>query len=174
MTKSEIFTQYNKARAAARQGKLDPKRVNRALGIAQTKAPEQKYITSIKSCNCVDHQQHPSVACKHMIARMIEVKVERTREDGYMHAQPIVEKVAIEDKPKVIYCEFEYATISPWDIVMNFWDASNCKYSVGSGLSQIDSEKLAEMLQGYKVIETKYMKKNSWGTHSFKMWWEKK
>lgn len=166
MTKSEIFTQYNKAMAAARQGKLDPKRVNRALGIAQTKAPEQKYITSIKSCNCVDHQQHPSVACKHMIARMIEVKIDRANIREKLVAEPV--------EPKVIYCEFEYATISPWDIVMNFWDASNCKYSVGSGLSQIDSEKLAEMLQGYKVIETKYVKKNSWGTHSFKMWWEKK
>jgi hypothetical protein len=160
MTKSEIFTQYNKARAAARQGKLDPKRVNRALGIAQTKATEQKYITSIKSCTCEDHKRN-STPCKHMIARMIEVKVERT------HVQPTVE-------PKVIYCEFEYATISPWDIVMNFWDASNCKISTGKGLSQIDSEKLAEQLQGYKVIKTQYIKKNSWGTHSFKMWWEKR
>lgn len=169
MTKSEIFTQYNKARAAARQGKLDPKRVNRALGIAQTKAPEQKYVTTIKTCNCIDHQQHPSVACKHMIARMIEVKVERTH-----NSTTKADDNNTSISPKVLYVEFEYATISPWDIVMNFWDASNCKYSVGSGLSQIDSEKLAEMLQGYKVIETKYVKKNSWGTHSFKMWWEKK
>jgi hypothetical protein len=165
MTKSEIFTQYNKARAAAHQGKLDPKRVNRALGIAQTKATEQKYITSIKSCTCEDHKRN-STPCKHMIAKMIEVKIDRANIREKLVAEPV--------EPKVIYVELEYASMSPWNITINFWDAANCKMSEGKGLIQIDSEVLAEKLQNYKVIKTQYVKKNTWGTHSFKMWWEKK
>lgn len=160
ITKSEIFTQYNKARSAARLGKLDPKRVDRALGVAQLKV-QPEYLTTTKSCSCEDHSRHPSIACKHMIAKMIEVKVART------HEQPKAD-------PKVIYIELEYATISPWNIVSDYWDASHCKISIGSGLVEIDAEKLAERLQDYKVIETVYVKKNSWGTHSFKMWWERK
>ena len=160
ITKSEIFTQYNKARSAAKHGKLDAGRVNRALGIAQSKSP-QKYVTTIKTCTCEDHKRH-STPCKHMIAKMIEVKIERT------HVKPVVVE------PKIIYCEFEYASTSPWEIKMNFWDASNCKISTGKGLVQIDSEKLSDQLQDYEVKKTEYIKKNSWGTHSFKMWWEKK
>ncbi len=78
MTKSEIFTQYNKARAAARRGKLDAKRVNRALGVAQSKTP-RPYITTARTCNCPDHIKNPAIACKHMIAKMIEVRASQSR-----------------------------------------------------------------------------------------------
>jgi len=73
MTKSELFTQYNKARAAARKGLLDPKRVNKALGLAQLKIP-RPYKTTINSCNCKDRINRPTVKCSHMIEEMIEYR----------------------------------------------------------------------------------------------------
>lgn len=75
MTKSEIFTQYNKARKAAREGKLDLARVNRALGVAQLKLA-RPYATTIKSCTCPDYLK-TNKPCKHMIAKMIEAKVSK-------------------------------------------------------------------------------------------------
>jgi hypothetical protein len=86
MTKSEIFTQYNKARSAARQGKLDPKRVDRALGVVQRKA-QSEYITTTRGCSCEDHSRHPGIACKHMIAKMIEIKVAHTHEQSLQDEQ---------------------------------------------------------------------------------------
>lgn len=74
MTKSEIFSMYNKARAAARKGKLEAGRVNRALGILQTQNYVNKYNTTIHSCNCEDHKRH-QVPCKHMVALMIKVRI---------------------------------------------------------------------------------------------------
>jgi hypothetical protein len=73
MTKSELFTQYNRARAAARKGLLDPKRVNKALGLAQLKTP-RPYKTTINSCNCKDRINRPTVKCAHMIKEMIEYR----------------------------------------------------------------------------------------------------
>lgn len=168
MTKSELFTQYNKARAAAKHGKLDVARVNRALGIAQSKNRENKYQTTIKSCTCKDHELHPAVACKHMVAKMIEVKVER------MHAveQPKVEPV--EDEPKVIYAEYEWDGADPWNIVDEPWHAENCKYSVGKGLFNIKPQDLAEMLVEYKYIKADFISRNTHGrTNNFKVWWER-
>lgn len=74
MTKSELFSMYNKARAAAKHGKLEAGRVNRALGILQTKDYISKYHTTIKSCDCEDHKRH-QVPCKHMVALMIERRI---------------------------------------------------------------------------------------------------
>jgi hypothetical protein len=163
MTKSEIFTQYNKARSAAKAGKLDAKRVDRALGVAQLKV-QPEYLTTTKSCSCEDHSRHPAIACKHMIAKMIEVKVARTHEP--------VKPVKVE--PKVIYIELEYASVSPWNLIIDYLDASNCKINEGKGLINIGSLELAERLDGFTAIKTEYIKKNSWGTHQFKMWWERK
>ena len=73
MTKNELFTQYNRARAAARKGLLDPKRVNKALGLAQSKTA-RPYLTTTKSCSCPDASRHPGQPCKHMIAAMIEYR----------------------------------------------------------------------------------------------------
>jgi hypothetical protein len=73
MDKSQIFKWYNKAMAAARQGKLDPKRVNGALSVLQMKE-ERPYHTTIKTCDCPWHKIHPEAACKHMVAKMILVR----------------------------------------------------------------------------------------------------
>jgi predicted nucleic acid-binding Zn finger protein len=68
---------YNKAKAAARQGrgKLDPKRVDRALGVLQKKQASP-YITTIKYCSCEDYRRHGN-PCKHMIAMMIKFRAEK-------------------------------------------------------------------------------------------------
>jgi hypothetical protein len=73
MTKSELFTQYNRARAAARKGLLDPKRVNKALGLAQSKTA-RPYLTTTKSCSCPDRYYHPDKPCYHMIEKMLEYR----------------------------------------------------------------------------------------------------
>lgn len=68
MNKSYLFTQYNQIKT---DRSLDPKRVNRALGVAQMTTP-RPYITTKNSCTCPDGQKH---VCKHMIAlRMQEPK----------------------------------------------------------------------------------------------------
>jgi len=78
MTKSEIFTQYNKARSTGVLNGLEPKRVNRALGILQSadggELKFEKYHTTVKSCGCIDSQRNHT--CKHRIARMIAYKIE--------------------------------------------------------------------------------------------------
>ncbi len=76
MDKSKLFTIYNRARAAARRGALDPDRVNKALGICQANDyyREKEYLTSVTSCTCPDHQ-YRSAICKHMIGKMIEIRV---------------------------------------------------------------------------------------------------
>jgi len=73
MDKSAIFSEYNRAKAAARSGKLDANRVNRALGILQMKST-RPYSTTISSCDCQDAQF--GHVCKHRIAKMIERRAE--------------------------------------------------------------------------------------------------
>jgi len=73
MTKSELFTQYNRARAAARKGLLDPKKVNKALGLAQSQT-KRPYLTTTKSCSCEDRYYHPDKPCYHMIEKMLEYR----------------------------------------------------------------------------------------------------
>ena len=76
MTKSQAMTWYNKARQAAKSGKLDPERVNRAFGILQARDGNErmeKYQTTTTNCTCPDHARTHK-ACKHMIARMMEVR----------------------------------------------------------------------------------------------------
>lgn len=72
MTKSQIFTQYNKARQAARLGKLDAARVNRALGLLQSRTP-RPYATTVKGCDCEDSRR--GHVCKHRIAAMMTVRI---------------------------------------------------------------------------------------------------
>jgi hypothetical protein len=92
MNKSILMSTYNKAKAAARNGKLDITRTNKALGILMSKnsaARLEKYLTTTRTCSCPDHAR-TGKPCKHMIARMIEVRSQP--------AQPI--KV----EPKVYVC----------------------------------------------------------------------
>lgn len=77
MNRSDMMRTYNLARTAARQGKLDPTRTNKALGILQSKdggaSKFDQYLTTTKGCSCPDHAR-TGKPCKHMIARMIEVR----------------------------------------------------------------------------------------------------
>lgn len=99
LTRSEIFTQYNKARAAAKHGKLNAQRVNKALSVLQSKAQSQ-YHTTTNSCDCKARVYNPRVVCGHMIAKMVEY-----RAAGAKPVQP--EPQPIEDErimaPGVIY-----------------------------------------------------------------------
>ncbi len=168
MTKSEIFSMYNKARAAARKGKLEAKRVNRALGILQTKQHDQKYNTTINSCNCEDHKRH-AVPCKHMVAKMIEVKVERAKANENQTA-----KVQLQlQNVKVLYIELDWNGVDPWNTNINFQHASNISISDGSGLQTISAIDLVDILQGYKFIKADYLK-HVVQANRFRMWWEKK
>lgn len=72
MTKSQIFTAYNKARRAAQNGKLDIARVNRALGLLQSRTP-RPYATTVKGCDCEDSRR--GHVCKHRIAAMMTVRI---------------------------------------------------------------------------------------------------
>ena len=74
MDKSKLFTVYNRAKAVAHQGKLEPKRVNRALGIAQSREYPAKYVTTINSCTCPDSQYRHAI-CKHRLALAIKVRM---------------------------------------------------------------------------------------------------
>lgn len=79
ITKSQIFSVYNKARAAARAGKLDAQRVNRALGyLLSGNAVEkwEEYQTTIKTCNCPDFVYRHKT-CKHQISLMIYRRIEQ-------------------------------------------------------------------------------------------------
>ena len=70
--RSQLFSVYNKARAAARQGKLDEGRVNRALGILQSNTGADrisKYQATGRGCSCPDSQHGHT--CKHRIALWI-------------------------------------------------------------------------------------------------------
>lgn len=78
ITKSQIFGVYNKARAAAKAGKLDEKRVNRALGYllsGQAASKWAEYNTTVKFCGCPDHRKGHT--CKHQIALMVYKRIEQ-------------------------------------------------------------------------------------------------
>jgi hypothetical protein len=62
--RSKIFEAYN---AAKHTPGLEAGRVNRALGVAQSKEP-RPYHTNANSCDCPDSQYRPGQVCKHRIA----------------------------------------------------------------------------------------------------------
>lgn len=100
MTKSEVFTQYNKANGAVKNGKLEQGRVNRALGIVQTKAEDIRYTTTIGTCTCPDSIYRPTQTCKHRVALMIDQRVlEQQDADVYTARNYEMAKVeAVESK----------------------------------------------------------------------------
>lgn len=78
--KSQLFKEYNKARAAARVEGSDVKRLNRGLGVAQKSQP-RPYVTTAHDCSCPDHF-YRGVVCKHMIAlRLQEEKAQSIEEN---------------------------------------------------------------------------------------------
>ena len=79
--RSETFKRYNQMKRTA----ADPKRLNRALGVAQSKQ-ERPYVTTAEGCSCKDWEFRGSktgTPCKHMTALALvapAVEVAPTRE----------------------------------------------------------------------------------------------
>ena len=70
--RSALFTQYNRAKVAARKGKLEIKRVHRAMGLAISETltgTKRPYETTVKTCNCPDARRGHT--CKHRIKEML-------------------------------------------------------------------------------------------------------
>ena len=109
--KSNLFVAYNKARSAARHGKLDLARVNRALGVAQAKS-ERPYNSTVNSCDCPDHRK-TGKPCKHMIAKMLEVRAVQYQ----ANSAPVI-KVQTDSK---IYHEFSDSIIAVAEQVGATW-----------------------------------------------------
>lgn len=65
-TKSALFTAYNQGRRMVRAGQLDAGRLNRGLGIAQSKQPIRYNATGLR-CSCPDATKRGAI-CKHRIA----------------------------------------------------------------------------------------------------------
>lgn len=64
--RSTLFTNFNAARSMARRGDLDMGRLNKALGLAQSKE-ERPYHATAHGCQCKD-RAYRGVICKHMLA----------------------------------------------------------------------------------------------------------
>ena len=109
-TKSEIFTVYNQLRAYARKHPdiIDPARVNRALGILQSKAyymgEKVFYSPTAGSCGCKDwefrfaRRRNYTGACKHMIAEMLLEDILQLRYDHEaiaLLASKLIQKVEV-------------------------------------------------------------------------------
>jgi hypothetical protein len=101
--KSVRMAVYNKARTAARAGKLDARRVNKAFGILQSKA-KRPYRSTIIGCDCPDRKFNSDVPCKHMIACMMERRISQaapvTQPDPYERG--ILLRIDNSDYP--LYC----------------------------------------------------------------------
>ena len=91
ITKSELFTAYNKARNAARRaGDLKLiERLNKALGILQSKAyyagDRVLYIPTLTACGCKDWEYRNAAKraytgpCKHIIAEILTAEIMQAR-----------------------------------------------------------------------------------------------
>ena len=68
--KSHLFIAYNASKPFVRAGTVDGKRLNRALGIAQSSRP-RPYTTTDEDCDCPDRNFRLRIKgqpCKHMLA----------------------------------------------------------------------------------------------------------
>lgn len=56
VNRSGLMTAYNLARPLVKAGRIDGKRLNKALGIAQAKGEShiERYGTTLHSCSCPD------------------------------------------------------------------------------------------------------------------------
>lgn len=68
--KSQLFSEYNRAKAAARREGSDMGRLNRGLGVAQKSQP-RPYHTTVNDCNCPDRRFRGTV-CKHMLSMRLQ------------------------------------------------------------------------------------------------------
>jgi hypothetical protein len=76
VNRSALFRVFNKARHAASVGRLERRRLNRALGLAMRKAYVPAYRTTLRGCSCRDAEMHPGVWCKHRLALALRRKAE--------------------------------------------------------------------------------------------------
>lgn len=83
-TRSQIFSVYNRARAAARRGLLDAKRVDRALGLLLRRDGSRPYRTNVRACTCPDSRR--GSICKHRIAAMMRVRIAQAGMTGGNYA----------------------------------------------------------------------------------------
>lgn len=98
-TKSEIFTAYNIARAAARRAGDTKKieRLNKALGILMSKnyytAAQADYAPTFFQCGCKDWQYHRAARraytgpCKHMLAESLMLEILARRDAHTLPAE---------------------------------------------------------------------------------------
>jgi hypothetical protein len=72
-TRSTIWSNYNTARGLVRDGILDAGRLNRALGIAQSKERTHlsEYHTTTNRCECPDSKFSRGHVCKGRIALVL-------------------------------------------------------------------------------------------------------
>lgn len=80
ISRSALMQAFNKARLS---GAFEPRRLNRALGIAQRNTtrilPDGRldttgadwHLTTLRFCDCADHKQAHTRYCKHIIAYML-------------------------------------------------------------------------------------------------------
>lgn len=68
--RSALFTAYNRGRRAAREGRIERRRLDRALGLAQRKAASPNYRTDLRACSCPDFSFRGARIhfCKHQLA----------------------------------------------------------------------------------------------------------
>lgn len=74
--RSRLFRVYNAARHAVSMGRLEKRRLDRALGLAMRRDQTPKYHTTLRGCSCRDAEIHPSVWCKHRLALALRRKAE--------------------------------------------------------------------------------------------------
>lgn len=91
--KSVKMAVYNKAIAAARQGKtfkgqkLEVKRINKAFGLLQS-GEVRPYHTTINNCDCPDSLNRPGYVCHHRNKLMMEVRIAQAEQHN-TPSQPI-------------------------------------------------------------------------------------
>jgi len=81
MNLSALLTSYNLAKHFGRRtGIIEPKRIDRALGILMSPGKltekETQYGSSPSNCGCADSRFRHPVVCKHSIASMIRADTE--------------------------------------------------------------------------------------------------
>lgn len=74
--RSRLFVAYNHARRAAKAGRLEKRRLDRALGLALRKDQRPRYHTTLHGCSCRDAEIHPRAWCKHRLALALRRKAE--------------------------------------------------------------------------------------------------
>jgi hypothetical protein len=112
LTKSEIFTAYNRARSAARKAGDEKmiERLNKALGILQTKnyyqAEKAAYAPTTEHCNCKDWEfrftkrRGYAGPCKHQLAEMLIQSIFEQREIVF-HESKIFAALTLESEYRI-------------------------------------------------------------------------